>query len=274
MTIQMKLSEDNVASRDEERRVQIFVNQMLLTRIFTASYIGRFYVDSLKDYRDVIQIYNEENDFIKDLEVVRMRVEHFYQRKVWPAITGSDYIGPPTGHCLWINLENIAFGNYWFLIENVVWNGREIIIKVKVIRKFEPDVKSSTHNNTSVDWTEIKNDITNMLRETITWSNIKESSKFICALLMATVTALLYGIQYLGDYSIRFFREFNNLIKVSTPIFIALIELVSKTIGGFYILIAMLWRGHGQGLPPQMNLMAKQPAIKPAPNQRRYYRYE
>ncbi|KAG8285466.1 hypothetical protein J6590_079747 [Homalodisca vitripennis] len=113
-----------------------------------------------------------------------------------------------------------------------------------------------------------------MLRETITWSNIKESSKFICALLMATVTALLYGIQYLGDYSIRFFREFNNLIKVSTPIFIALIELVSKTIGGFYILIAMLWRGHGQGLPPQMNLMAKQPAIKQAPNQRRYYRYE
>uniref|UniRef100_A0A1B6MB69 Uncharacterized protein n=2 Tax=Graphocephala atropunctata TaxID=36148 RepID=A0A1B6MB69_9HEMI len=277
MTIKTKLSEEDVMSRDEETRVKIFVNQMLETRIFTGSYIGRFYVDSLKDYRDVIQIYDEENDFIRDLEVVRTRVENFYQGRVWAAITGLEYIGPPSGHCLWVNLENVPFGNYWFSIANTLWNGREVVIPVKIIRTFEPavNVKSSTHKKIDnvTRWTEVKNDMLNRLLETITWSNLKESFKFMFLLLMTIVTALIYGIQYLGDYSIRFFREFNNLIKVSTPIFLALIEMISKIIGGFYILIAMLWRGHGQGPPPQMSLMAPPRAIKPAPYQRRSHQY-
>lgn len=49
MTLKMKNEKDDL--HNEETRVQSFVNQMLVSRMFIACFVGRFYVDKLNTYR-------------------------------------------------------------------------------------------------------------------------------------------------------------------------------------------------------------------------------
>lgn len=76
---------------------------------------------------------------------------------------------------------------------------------------------------------------------------------------MATLTGLLKCLQFLGDFSIRLFREVNNFIYVSTPFLLGILDLISKIVGGFYILIAsMLFRGGGAN-PPRFPALHQPP---------------
>lgn len=70
---------------------------------------------------------------------------------------------------------------------------------------------------------------------------------------MTIISVFLDSLQYLGEFSLRLFREFNNFVKVSTPIFLAIIDLIKKSIGGFFILIAMMW-GSSSRAPPRNRL--------------------
>lgn len=269
MTINMEGSKSKrEMANDEERRIHIFARQMLVTRLFTASYIGRFYVDSLNDYRDVIQISEGENELIRDFMMIKQRIEGFYQKPIWLSFTEpSDSPRNKDGYCIWTKLENVPFGSYWFTLEDVTFCTREeMVIKVKVIRKVESEVGKELPKDGYINYNEIKSNLFSFFQETVTWHNLKESSKFIFLLCMTIVTALLYSLQYLGDYSLRFFREVSNLVHVSTPLFGHFFNFLSKVVGGFYLLIAMLWNGRAYQpplpTPNHMRIQAKREHIQ------------
>lgn len=144
-------------------------------------------------------------------------------------------------------------------------------------RQFEPS-HDAAKEDVSWDFNQTKLNLLNNLQEILTWHNTKESFKFMFLLIMTIVTALLHGLQYLGEYSLKFFREFNHFIHVCTPIFIKLLDLVAKTIGGFYLVLVMMWRGRNAPLPPfpQMSIEgppAHRGQIRPImqPPRRKYY---
>lgn len=267
MTINMEGSKSTrETANDEERRIHIFARQMLVTRIFAASYIGRFYVESLNDYRDVVQISEGENELIRDFMMIKKRIEDFYLKPIWLSFTEPlDSPQNKDGCCIWTKLENVPFGSYWFTLEDVTFRaGEEMVIKTKVLRKVEFDVGKESPKDGSINYNEIKSNLFSFFQETVTWHNLKESSKFIFLLCMTIVTALLYSLQYLGDYSLRFFREFSNLVHVTTPLFGIFFNFLSKVVGGFYLLIAMLWNGRAYQPPPPdyMRLQAKREHVR------------
>ncbi|KAE8749874.1 hypothetical protein FOCC_FOCC003343 [Frankliniella occidentalis] len=79
-------------------------------------------------------------------------------------------------------------------------------------------------------------------------------------------------VEYVGNFSIRLIHEVSFLIRSLTPIFLAVIELVGKVIGGFYLLIAMIFRGPPrQFTPPDQNRTRL--AISNVPQRQPYYPY-
>jgi len=85
----------------------------------------------------------------------------------------------------------------------------------------------------------------------MTFDNAKGIIVFLVVLITACVTGLFQSLHYLGDYSLRFMREFSYIIHAATPIFLAVIDFFSKVVGGFYLLLSMMWRSYFQPeLPP------------------------
>lgn len=96
------------------------------------------------------------------------------------------------------------------------------------------------------------------LLSVLTFNNLKETVVFLSILFMATLTGLLKSLQFLGDFTIRLFREVNNFVHVTTPFLMGILDLISKIIGGFYILIAMMWRGK-DAPPPRFPALNQPP---------------
>lgn len=93
------------------------------------------------------------------------------------------------------------------------------------------------------------------LLSVLTFHNIKQTLLFLSVLFLAIVTGVLNCLKYLGDYSIAFLREFNGCIRAATPFMLGVLDLISKVVGGFYILLAMMWRGNSGPNSTTQNLM-------------------
>ena len=132
----------------------------------------------------------------------------------------------------------------------------------------------ATHADNDNNWDKVKQNLGDIMEEimanfasVVTLTNAKRFVHFMAVLTVACVTGILHSIRFLGDYSLKLMREMSVFIQVSTPLFIAVIEFFAKCVGGFYLLIAMIWRGssvrppnaHLQPyrrslpMPPQMN---------------------
>jgi hypothetical protein len=108
-------------------------------------------------------------------------------------------------------------------------------------------------------------EITMNLASVFTVHNMKEVITFTCVFIVTCVTGMFHLVRYVGDYSIKFMREFSVFIQASTPIFLAIIDFFSKCVGGFYLLIAMLWGGSKVQPPPRVNWGPHRRAL-PAPH--------
>lgn len=91
--------------------------------------------------------------------------------------------------------------------------------------------------------------------EYLTFGNIRLVIQFLIFLIISIVTGIAHAIPHIGEYSLRFMREFTYLVQVSTPIVLGIIDMISKIFGGFYILIAMMWRGSTGGNQPPPSQM-------------------
>lgn len=281
----------------EGQEIKIFAKQMLINRFFLGHYKERRFVESLGSYRDVVVVTESEYDLQRDLCTVRKRLTNFYTSpKTWVGITGPDCVGAPAECAVWVKLHNLAFGHYWFQIRQVKFVDNEMILRLKCARpvdvtstnttKFsesegvegtrQETSETGTANADSGDnwdkvkqkWGDIMEEIMTNFVSVITLPNAKRLVRFMAVLIVACVTGILHSVRCVGDYSLQVMREISVFIQASTPICIAVIEFAAKCVGGFYLLIAMVWRGassrhphadwqpHKRALPmpPKMNI--------------------
>lgn len=245
--------------------MQTFCKQMLKTRTFLGHYQENRLVQSLQAYRALVVISKTDEPLAKDLQIVRQRIKSFYSNnpEFWMGFTDASMIGVPNGSCIWTELDGIPFGEYWFQIKTVRFRNNEALIKLKMLKPMH-DVEESIRQEQKIKENQISFDSGQMVKDfqelfqmwrkscseyflwlfsqQITAQNIASVLKFICFLLIAAGTASIQGLMYLGEFTLRFMEEFRKLLHVSMPIILRVVDLMSKVIGGIFILLAMIWR--------------------------------
>ena len=90
--------------------------------------------------------------------------------------------------------------------------------------------------------TEISAALAWFLSISINRQTITETLRFISLLIVSLFAGSTQIVKYLGIFAIKLIERVTWLAHVLTPVALGLIDLCSKIIGGFYLLIAMIWR--------------------------------
>lgn len=77
---------------------------------------------------------------------------------------------------------------------------------------------------------------------TINRQTITETLRFILLLIVSLFAGSTQIIKYLGIFGIKLIERLTWLAYALTPVALGFIDLCSKIIGGFYLLVAMIWR--------------------------------
>lgn len=174
-----------------------------------------------------------------------------------------------------LNVATTVFGNYWFQIKAIHLSYNAIEMEMKILRPIEQ--MASTLSNSSalhiaqqaindidttiiqqyfrenvieVNWIElfqqwltaINQIIFQFLFHELNRHNIFHWTQMIGLFLIATFKMSVYLIQWLGEFTLKLVFELTKLFRAMTPISLAILNLIAKVIGGFYILLAMIWR--------------------------------
>lgn len=294
MTDQSLLENTTVPTNPHEIALQSLCKQLLKSRLFRGFYVERLYVEEVKDYRDVISLHKTEKSLDKMLRDIRDKLQLFYSHQnpqMWIGITSGQLTGISNPSLalntfLWVEMKDLAFGQYWFSIKSIRFRDNEIILKLKEVQNVEEDespkwTKVPTTSqiqqicdkaNESLDttsnpstqtpaivkdnqvnfedfvilmqqwWVGIKQSVYDFMAQDISKENIKGLLRFLGLLIISILSGALVGIKFLGMFTLRFMFEVSRLTHVLTPIILKIIELVNKLIGGFYILLAMIWK--------------------------------
>jgi len=112
---------------------------------------------------------------------------------------------------------------------------------------------------------EINDLVVQFLAISINRQTLVETLRFISLVIVSMLAGSAQIVKYLGIFTIKLIERTTWLAHVLTPLFLGLFDLVSKIIGGFYIIIAMIWRDSvGQRRQPLNN------AIKAGPPRQAY----
>lgn len=76
----------------------------------------------------------------------------------------------------------------------------------------------------------------------ITWQNFFAFIKVGFALIITIIFGSLSSIKFLGEFTLKLIRELSVLIQAISPIVIHIIDFCSKVVGGFFILLAGVFR--------------------------------
>jgi hypothetical protein len=87
-------------------------------------------------------------------------------------------------------------------------------------------------------------------RPYLTMENFVNSVKFVVILLMALISGAANLIPKILTILNSTIRESGVLIKQFSPFMLACVDMVGKVVGGFYMLIAMVWRDFRNPQPP------------------------
>jgi len=230
--------------------IRNYSKQMLKSSIFVGSYLEKRYIGAIEQYRNVVIIERSESDIINALDKVFTKIKSQYPG-VWTGYTTPDTIGAPAGHAVWVQLpEDMIFGTYWFKVKSVRFRKNEILLQLVQVRPF--DVKNEPieeKNIQTLSFEEVKGNFVRKFQEMLiqfygllTYENIKNTVIFLSVLIATLFAASVSLLKYLSEFSLRLLREFSVLIKALTPIMQRIVEMFEKVIGGFYILLAMIWR--------------------------------
>lgn len=244
------------------------VEKRLKKRAFCGHYMERRLVDEYQGYRDVIWLSPEETELAADLAFASETCG-----SLSPNVFASYSASPVPS--LWVTLKDIPLGCHWFQITSVTFTDRELTFNLKSLRSF-PDVKYEKPKQVSVE--DIQISLEGMMHswkqnlilcvKSINVDSLFGIFKFLVILITTLFTGLFSLIFFLGDFSIKLVREASIFVNASTPVMLGCMEFVSKVIGGFYILLAMLWRGTTSRPPQPPPQFA--PAIGFKPHQRSY----
>lgn len=177
---------------------------------------------------------------------------------------------------------SIVFGEYWFQVETLYFGTNTVEIQLKILRPVDSIANSSSSSSVSfaqqalefdpstiqryvedniinVDWSGLLNRWKVSLNQTtyrfaseqINFSNFIRCIGLIGAFCIGSVNAIIQFIHFLGEFTLKLTFELTRLVRSITPIVLALLNLIGKVVGGFYILLAMIWRDLFGGGDPQ-----------------------
>lgn len=239
--------------------VKNYVKDLLKSRIFLGRYLERRLVDQRIGYRDIVLLSPAEIELKKDFWDAESKLRTLFTNVHWIGISDPEVIGYPPGICLWTEIDNQPFGAFWFQIKSVKFRDFEIIVLLKCIRhitdaflEVEPILTGSVNNfkgKSNIQQAKVEtilndahSDITINIRSLLSISNIKELLTFLFAFVIAIFTGSTAFINFLGNFILALVREMSILIKNSTPMFLGVLDFLSKIVGGFYILMAMFFK--------------------------------
>ncbi|KAM7364463.1 uncharacterized protein ACRADG_000956 isoform 1-T4 [Cochliomyia hominivorax] len=287
--------QQSVPTNPHEIALQSLCKQLLKSRLFRGFYVERRYVDNVKGYRDIVSLQKSEKSLEKMLRDIRDKLQMFYclqNPQMWIGITSGPLKGitAPQPAALdthvWVEMKDLAFGQYWFSIKSIRFRDNEIILKLKDVQTVEEEeppkwatsiisskaicdktndslessnISSNTvassapalENQITFDdfmlllqqwWATIKQTVYDFMAQDISKENIKGVLRFLGLLLVSILSGALVGVKFLGIFTLRFMFELSRLTHVLTPIILKIIEVFNKIIGGFYILLAMIWK--------------------------------
>ncbi|XP_034486499.1 uncharacterized protein LOC117790981 [Drosophila innubila] len=144
----------------EELAMQSLTKQFLKARLFRGIYLERCFVEQVGGYRDVVSLQCSERDLEKQLLSSAAQLQVFYQSFVpnmWVGITkGSIGNYKHTPHpaqldtCVWTELNDMAFGEYWFSIKTLRFRAQEVQLKLKMVRAVEPETLPTPRRSISM----------------------------------------------------------------------------------------------------------------------------
>ncbi|XP_075975533.1 uncharacterized protein LOC142976163 [Anticarsia gemmatalis] len=241
-------------------KIKNHVKEMLKSRIFLGRYIERRLANKKIGYRDIVLVSAAEVELKKDLLEAQHKLSNITSKSHWIGITETEALGyHSAGVCLWTEIDNQPFGPFWFQIKSLKFRDEEVIVTVKCLRhisdafiEIEPiltgavkKVKNTSEKkleNSTASLNETYNDITGTLKSFLSITNVKEFFTFLFAFVIAIFTGSTAFVNFLGNFILALIREMSILVKNSTPMFLGLLDFFSKIVGGFYILLAMLFK--------------------------------
>jgi hypothetical protein len=170
-------------------------------------------------------------------------------------------LGGPCNVCLWTELDScdnnvLPFGKYWFQVRTIKFKDNEISVRLKVLRSvqdtdhsrtFSEKVKAASKKDGIEPgdefvaqlkaicriWKKEFSEGLVLLLASINRQTIKDSLKFFSLLVISLTAGLISSIRYIGVFTIKFMEQLNWFIHVSTPVFLAVIDMFTKIIGEF-----------------------------------------
>ncbi|GAB0091566.1 uncharacterized protein DMENIID0001_064210 [Sergentomyia squamirostris] len=246
-----------------------FCKKVLKSRIFLGEFREKRLVSSLQSYRDVIVVdVHSESAIVNDLDVIQAKVCEWSTRTAkdsWIGVTRNlnETTRSLESISLWTELESFyPFGKYWFQIKTVRFRDNEILLKLKVLRSVDDSTPLQRTEQQELKWEDIdwslverggqklyiwtKNQVRDfiifLLSMKIHPGHIFAGVKMIIFVAITAIVSAFQGIQLVGNFGLRFMQELRKCIHVLTPIFLGTLDIFSKIVGGFYMLIAMIWR--------------------------------
>ncbi|XP_016979208.1 uncharacterized protein LOC108044642 [Drosophila rhopaloa] len=274
----------------EELAMQQLTKQLFKSRLFRGHYLERCFVEQVGGYRDVVVLQRSERELEKLLHSSGGQLHRFYQRFVpnmWVGITsgscGSYKHTPDPGQletCIWTEMSDLAFGEYWFSIRSLRFRDQEVQLKLKMVRRVEPEPLMTPRRSVSLNrskptnaitagegsskadevteqlqlglndflavlqqWGEgVKQTVYDFMANDVNKRNIMGTIRFLGLLIFSALSGAALALRFLGIFAVRFLFELSRFTHTATPIVFKLIEFLNKIVGAFFILLAMIWK--------------------------------
>lgn len=276
----------------EELAMQSLTKQLYKSRLFRGHYIERCLVDQIAGYRDVVVLQRSERELEKLLHNSAGQLRLFYQRFVpnmWVGITSGSYgnykhTSDPgqLETCIWTELSDLAFGEYWFSIKSVRFRDQEVQLKLKMVRAVEPEPLATPRRSHSLNrssnsqskaitsgdgssaadevseqlqlglndflavlqqWGDgVKQTVYDFMANDVNKRNIMGTIRFLGLLIFSALGGAAMALRFLGVFAVRFLFELSRFTHTATPIVFKVLEFLNKIVGAFFILLTMIWK--------------------------------
>jgi len=254
------------------------LREKLCGQIFSGWYTERRYVDSVERYRDLIVVDQGENVIIKQVKYAIRKSRKVLGDNTYIGLVIADEecrlfvnLGAST------SVAQYPFGHFWFQVRNVSFlPNLGFNLELVVIRQFmksddESCWRCRQRQLESTNQAPVKldslgsalEDAFNRIGETCSkalteyWhpkqvvgnvtpllktQNLVSLVKTVCVLVMVMFTAIVSGLKHGANFALKTLHELAFLVERSTPLALGTLNILSKVVGGFYLLVAMIWR--------------------------------
>lgn len=229
-------------SSTSPRHVKSLLLAMLKMKTFIGQFTATIRVDQLGQYRDVIQI-EARDPLVPIITELQMRIYQAFPNS-WPGVTKPGDLAVQDGHCFWVENADKLFEPHHYRITDIQFTKNEICFIIKTEGKVVPEMSANEKSiyevlSTSKEVIQAQSKLFAVgMWELLTVENIKNTLRFLGALITLLGTA---GV-YLLDYLIRLIHALTGLLKVSMPAVMKCLDILQKVIGAIFVFFAMVWR--------------------------------